>query len=254
LRAASAEIAEWTARLGAATRPRIGLAWSGNPKNKRDAERSIAFDRLRPLLDARCEFHCLQTEFRAGEAELARAAGVHLWGADLRDFADTAALVASLDLVVTVDTSLAHLAGALGKSVWILLPQMPDYRWLLDRDDTPWYASARLFRQPTRGDWEPVISKVRDALAPSRARRADALGRDRSRLSTFPLALRGAARGAGHSRSFLHRRVPARVRGNPGVVASHPLEIQQTMSGYLLAFAVMFLFHGALSDSFGGVP
>ena len=165
LRAASAEVAEWSARLGAATRPRIGIAWSGNPKNKRDLERSIAFERVRPLLDGRFEFHCLQAEFRPGEEALARAAGVHFWGADLRDFGDTAALIAALDLVVTVDTSAAHLAGALGKNVWILVPHMPDYRWLLDRDDTPWYASARLFRQPTRGDWEAVISKVGDALS-----------------------------------------------------------------------------------------
>jgi hypothetical protein len=164
LRAASAEVAEWSARLGAASSPRIGIAWSGNPKNKRDLERSIPFERLRPLLGARCEFHCLQTDFRDGEEALARAAGLHVWGAELRDFADTAALVAALDLVVTVDTSIAHLAGALGQPAWILLPQMPDYRWLLDRDDSPWYASARLFRQPSRGDWETVISKVRDAL------------------------------------------------------------------------------------------
>ncbi len=165
LRAASAEVAEWSARLGSASRPRIGLAWSGNPKNKRDLERSIPFERVRPLLDARFEFHCLQTAFRTGDEALARAAGVHFWSAELRDFADTAALVAALDVVVTVDTAIAHLAGALGKPVWILLPHMPDYRWLLDRDDSPWYASARLFRQPSRGDWEAVIAKVRDALS-----------------------------------------------------------------------------------------
>ena len=82
----------------------------------------------------------------------------------LIDFAETAALVCCLDVVITVDTSVAHLAGALGIPAWILLPHTPDYRWLLDRDDSPWYPSARLFRQTVRGDWEGVVKRVREAL------------------------------------------------------------------------------------------
>ena len=82
----------------------------------------------------------------------------------LNDFSDTAAAVAQLDLVISVDTSVAHLAGALGKPVWVLLPFCPDWRWLLERDDSPWYPTARLFRQPRIGDWDSVIAQVGDAL------------------------------------------------------------------------------------------
>ena len=82
----------------------------------------------------------------------------------MKDFADTAALVELMDVVVTVDTSVAHLAGAMGKAVWILLPFNPDWRWLLDREDSPWYPTARLFRQPAIGDWASVIDRVREEL------------------------------------------------------------------------------------------
>jgi ADP-heptose:LPS heptosyltransferase len=85
--------------------------------------------------------------------------------ADLRDFSDTAALMSCLDLVISVDTSMAHLAGALARPVWILLPYMPDFRWLLDRDDSPWYPTARLFRQDQRRDYESVVARVRDELS-----------------------------------------------------------------------------------------
>jgi ADP-heptose:LPS heptosyltransferase len=84
---------------------------------------------------------------------------------ELNTFADTAALVAELDLVISVDTAVAHLAGALGKPVWILLPYTPDWRWQLERDDSPWYPSARLFRQPARGEWAPVLRRVAEALS-----------------------------------------------------------------------------------------
>jgi ADP-heptose:LPS heptosyltransferase len=83
----------------------------------------------------------------------------------LRDFADTAALIEQLDLVISVDTSVAHVAGALGKPLWLLLPWLPDWRWLLEREDSPWYPSARLFRQAEPGDWDSVLEKVRVALA-----------------------------------------------------------------------------------------
>ncbi|MGD0390768.1 MAG: glycosyltransferase family 9 protein, partial [Tepidisphaeraceae bacterium] len=87
------------------------------------------------------------------------------WTQDLKDFADTAALIANLDLVIAVDTVVAHLAGAMGKPVWVMLEFMPDWRWLLDRDDSPWYPTMRLFRQPCRGDWESVITRVVKALS-----------------------------------------------------------------------------------------
>jgi ADP-heptose:LPS heptosyltransferase len=88
---------------------------------------------------------------------------MHL-GDELADFDDTAAVIDSLDLVVTIDTAVAHLAGAMGKPTWILLPHAPEWRWMLDREDTPWYPTARLFRQKRRGDWESVIERVRASL------------------------------------------------------------------------------------------
>ena len=87
------------------------------------------------------------------------------WTQEMAEFADSAALVANLDLVISVDTAVVHLAGAMGKPVWTLLPFAPDWRWLLDRDDSPWYPTMRLFRQPTRGDWESAIAKVATVLA-----------------------------------------------------------------------------------------
>jgi len=164
LHAASDDISLWKDRMGAGTRPRIGLAWSGNPNQQRDRERSIPFATLAPLLDPRFEWHALQTDFRAGEEDAARAAGVHIWREALRDFADSAALAANLDLVISVDTSVAHLAGATGRPAWILVMWMPEYRWMLERADTPWYASARLFRQPAAGDWPATLAEVRRAL------------------------------------------------------------------------------------------
>ena len=101
---------------------------------------------------------------RASTAKLSPHSGRQFAG-DLRDFAETAALVEHMDVVVTVDTSVAHLAGAMGKPTWILLPFNPDWRWTLDREDSPWYPTARLFRQPAIGDWASVIIRVRDELA-----------------------------------------------------------------------------------------
>ena len=165
LHASAGDVAQWQGRLGAATRPRIGLAWSGNPGQQRDRERSMPFATLATLLDPRFEWHALQADFRAGEEDAARAAGVRPWRSEIRDFADTAALAANLDLVISVDTSVAHLAGATGRPAWILVMWMPEYRWMLERPDSPWYASARLFRQPAAGDWAGALAEVKRALA-----------------------------------------------------------------------------------------
>jgi tetratricopeptide (TPR) repeat protein len=160
----------WRTRLGDTRSderagPRIGLAWSGSTAHRNDRQRSLALRQLLPLLEMRAEFHSLQKEYRPGEHEqLIAHGGVHDWSASLDTLADTAGLIAQLDLVIAVDTAVAHLAGALGKPVWLLLPAAPDYRWLLGRTDSPWYPTMRLFRQPAFGDWESVLAAVATAL------------------------------------------------------------------------------------------
>jgi tetratricopeptide (TPR) repeat protein len=165
LRADPHSVANWTQRLGPRQRGlRIGLALSGNATHKNDRERSLPADQLAPLCDD-AEWFIIQKELRnAGELTFSRLPGVRYVGDELGDFADTAALIANLDLVISVDTAVAHLAGALGKPVWVLLPANPDWRWQLERGDSPWYPSARLFRQPMPGDWDQVIQAVARAL------------------------------------------------------------------------------------------
>ncbi|MDB5654941.1 MAG: hypothetical protein JWQ94_2554 [Tardiphaga sp.] len=144
---------------------RIGIVWSGNPDHGNDLNRSIPLPLMSSLFDLPATFIPLQTEMRPGDAELlARHGNVLGLSGTFRSFSDTAAVVSQLDLVVTVDTSVAHLAGALGRPVWILLPYSPDWRWLLGRDDSPWYPTARLFRQTARRDWQQVIARVRKEL------------------------------------------------------------------------------------------
>ena len=165
LSAPAARIAEWRERLGPKTRRRIGLAWSGNADHKNDRNRSIALDRLLPLLAADADFHSLQKDYRAADAALMRADGrIRDWSADLADFTDTAALIEQMDLVISVDTSVAHLAGALGKPVFLLLPYIADYRWGGEGASTSWYPTVRLFRQDSARDWAGVIAEVGAAL------------------------------------------------------------------------------------------
>jgi tetratricopeptide (TPR) repeat protein len=161
----SKDAQRWGARLPPRDRPRIGLAWSGNPRHGHDSSRSIPLRSLLPLLDIDASFISLQKEVRPDDAAVLndRKDLLHL-ADELATFSDTAALIANLDLVISVDTSIAHLAGALAKPVWVLLPFVPDWRWLLDREDSPWYPTARLFRQESRGDWPTVIRRVAAAL------------------------------------------------------------------------------------------
>jgi tetratricopeptide (TPR) repeat protein len=156
---------QWQKRLGPASKKRIGLVWSGAAGHQNDSNRSLSFQEIAPLMNGQAEYYCLQKELRpADQAALSGMPGVHFMGESLKDFSDTAAVVSLMDLVITVDTSVAHLAGALGKEVWVLLPFSPDWRWLLERSDSPWYSSARLFRQPALGDWASVLGQVRAAL------------------------------------------------------------------------------------------
>lgn len=147
-------------------RRRVGLVWNGNPHPffAHDHRRSIPFALFRDILTADVQGICLQKDIRETDRTALAADGVTELSAQLRDFSDTAALVDAMDLVISIDTAAAHLAGAMGKPVWILLPHVADWRWLLDRTDSPWYPSARLFRQPVNGDWSAVITSVRQAL------------------------------------------------------------------------------------------
>ncbi len=151
----------WADRLGARRRTRVGLAWSGGAAHAQDRRRSIALEKFKAVLQPRVDYFCLQNEVRPlDQAELAAQTEIRYFGEELQDFNDTAALVECMDCVITVDTSVAHLAGAMGKKVWILLPFSPDWRWLRERNDSPWYRSARLFRQPAIGDWDSVLRAV----------------------------------------------------------------------------------------------
>jgi tetratricopeptide (TPR) repeat protein len=151
----------WEARLCTGRHPRIGIAWAGNPNHDNDHNRSIPLGVLEPLMGIEATYVSLQKELRSGdEALLQEHEEVFDVGSTLGDFADTAALVSCLDLVISVDTSLVHLAGALAKPVFVLLPYTPDWRWLLGRDTTPWYPSARLFRQTAPGNWDEVVARV----------------------------------------------------------------------------------------------
>lgn len=150
------------APLEARQRPRVGLVWSGSSGHKNDRNRSMPLATLAPWFDLPVEWICLQPELReADEAWLAEHPEVSIMRPSLTDFAETARLIQGLDWVVSVDTAVAHLAGALGKAVWLLLPTGPDYRWLLERADSPWYPTARLFRQARRGDWSQVLDQIR---------------------------------------------------------------------------------------------
>jgi ADP-heptose:LPS heptosyltransferase len=144
---------------------RVGLVWSGNPKHNNDRNRSIPLRKLAHILDVDATFVSLQKQPKPDDrATLLERSEIADLTADLTDFAETATLISCLDLVITVDTSVAHLAGALGCLTWILLPYTPDYRWLLDRDDSPWYPSVRLFRQTETREYESVLDRVRDEL------------------------------------------------------------------------------------------
>jgi hypothetical protein len=158
-----ASMAVWQQRLGPRTRPRIGLAWWGS---QHIAKRSVPIEALRPVLSLPgIEFHALQKEFSPAQRDcLAAHPLVTDHSDELDTYADTAALIALSDLVVTIDTSVAHLAGALGRPVWVMLPYSADWRWLLERSDSPWYPTARLFRQHRRGVWDDVVADVAQAL------------------------------------------------------------------------------------------
>jgi hypothetical protein len=144
---------------------KVGLMWAGNRMHINDANRSCSLDRFNWLQNISniSIFSLQKTVSQAEEDQLLRW-GVENFGPQFKDFSDTAAVIANLDLVITVDTAVAHLAGAMGKTTWILLPFDPDWRWMTERLDSPWYPTVRLFRQDRPGDWNGVMSSVCNAL------------------------------------------------------------------------------------------
>ena len=156
--------AKWRERLRDRGGTRIGLAWSGSRTLRNDANRSIALARLAPLVRPGRTFVSVQKDVRESDREALRELGIASFDRELVDFRDTAGLIDALDVVVSVDTVAAHLAGAMAKPVWLLLPYAPDWRWMLGRDDSPWYPTARLFRQASVGGWEAVVERVDRAL------------------------------------------------------------------------------------------
>ena len=155
------KVAIWQAQLGEKTKPRIGLVWSGSTTHKNDHNRSLTLARLLPYLSPSYEYISLQKEVRDIDQELLNKCEIiKQFGDQLQDFTDTAALCGLMDLVISVDSSVAHLAAAMGISTWVLLPYNPDWRWLLNRDDSPWYHSVKLYRQPLVDDWNSVLEKI----------------------------------------------------------------------------------------------
>ena len=173
LRADPSQIAYWNERLAALPSLHVGLVWSGNPRpddptaNAIDCRRSITAEHYQPLsqIPGVTLVSLQKSEDSAAAGSLSSGPTFHDWTDELHDFADTAALIMALDLVITVDTSVAHLAGAIGKPVWILNRYDACWRWLDGRTNSPWYPTARLFRQPAPGDWHSVIQEVASALA-----------------------------------------------------------------------------------------
>jgi hypothetical protein len=168
---AEADVAFWRACLPQ-RRPRVGLVWSGERSHDNDLNRSMRLAMLKPLFDLpEIAFVSLQHEVREEDTALLRGRA-DIWhiGAMFRDFADTAAAISLLDAVISVDTAVAHLAGAMGKPLFLLLPFAADFRWLRERTDSPWYPTAQLFRQPQFGDWDSAVKVLRRELAQLGAR------------------------------------------------------------------------------------
>lgn len=170
LKANPRKVSEWRGRMAeGAGGLRVGIVWAGDPQHGGDHLRSIPLPLIAGALscvtDGISLFSLQKFERHDGGVFNCETLGLINLSSRLRDFSDTAAAIAALDLVITVDTAVAHLAGALGKPVWVLLPFAPDWRWQQNRDDSPWYPTMRLFRQSRRGDWHAVLVDVATALA-----------------------------------------------------------------------------------------
>ena len=163
--ASSAKLEEWERRLGTRSQPRIGLVWSGNAAHQNDRNRSMSLDVLLGALPKGFDYISLQNQVRPEDSALLENAGqIRSFTDSIQDFEDTAALCQCMDLVISVDTSVAHLSAALGKVTWVMIPYSPDWRWMKNRQDTPWYSCMQLYRQTTPGCWEHPLTSVANAL------------------------------------------------------------------------------------------
>ena len=156
---------QWSITLGAKTLPRVGLVWSGNANHLNDQRRSVALEELFNHLPTGIEYISLQKEIRHTDISALERTGIRHFGEQLLDFTDTAALCDHMDLIISVDTSVAHLAAALGRPTWILLPFSPDWRWLMSRSDSIWYETIRLFRQDATKNWANVLAHLTNEMA-----------------------------------------------------------------------------------------
>jgi Tfp pilus assembly protein PilF len=167
IQATPACMEKWQNRLAGVNplkKKKIGVVWAGNPKHNDDQNRSIAFSLFHSLFSGK---DVLWVSLQAGQRALdltGASARVIDYSAEFLDFSQTAGLIANLDLVITIDSAVAHLAGAMGKTTWLLLPFSPDWRWHMERRDSPWYSTMRLFRQTASGDWPEVLNRVKIAL------------------------------------------------------------------------------------------
>jgi tetratricopeptide (TPR) repeat protein len=166
LRADSGKVGQWAERLGPKTKPRIGVVWSSTSKFKGDAQRSMTFAQFQQALPpSDFQYICLQKEIKESDfPSFSERQDVAFFGDQLHDFSDTAALVENLDLIISTCTSVPHLSGAMGKPTWVLLGHVPDWRWMLHRDDSPWYPSVKLYRQDASWHWGAVVDRVRQDL------------------------------------------------------------------------------------------
>jgi hypothetical protein len=157
-------IDKWRKLLGKKTKPRIGVTWSGHPHSHNDSKRSIPLETLLPMMTNDVEWFSLQRDVRDADRKALSRSPLRDFTRRLHDFGEAAALISHMDVVISVDTSIAHLAGTLGKPTWVLLAFHPDFRWLRDRVDSPWYPTARLFRQSGDGAWPDVLQRVATAI------------------------------------------------------------------------------------------
>lgn len=169
----AARVKAWKKRLAKLPHPLVCLVWAGRPTHLNDANRSTGLSMLAPLGASGCTFLSIQKGPSEGQAA-SPPAGLRLenLSPEIKDFEDTAAILSIADLLISVDSSPVHLAGALGRPAWVMIPFGPDWRWLERREDTPWYPGHRLFRQSTDGDWPGVVARMAEALASWRAGRS----------------------------------------------------------------------------------